>query len=175
MKRRLLTWWMPLLLSICSFAATSRDSRLAKAVQSKDEEAIRTLLDQHADVNGPGPDGSTAVMWAAHWDDLKTADRLIRAGANVNVANDEGATPLWLACYNGSSAMVGKLLDAGANPNADHLPAGETALLRCAATGNVNAVKVLLDRRANSNATEKAGQTPLMWAIEEGHPDVARL
>src|SRR5262249_23054961 len=52
---------------------------------------------------------------------------------------------------------------------------GETALLRCAGTGNVDAVKSLLAHGADINAPERAGQTALMWAIEEHHADVARL
>jgi ankyrin repeat protein len=43
------------------------------------------------------------MAWAAHWNDLATAGRLIAAGADVNDANELGATPLWLACENGTA------------------------------------------------------------------------
>jgi len=33
-------------------------------------------------------DGSTALLWAAHWNDLRTAELLVRAGADANAAND---------------------------------------------------------------------------------------
>ena len=33
-------------------------------------------------------------MWAAHWNDIETADLLLRAGADANVANDLRVTPL---------------------------------------------------------------------------------
>ena len=39
-------------------------------------------------------DGSTALLWAAHWNDLDTADLLLRAGADANAANDFRMTPL---------------------------------------------------------------------------------
>ncbi len=62
---------------------------------------------QHVDVNIPQPDGSTALTWAAHWNDVETADLLIAAGANANAASgDYGSTPLWEACVNGSAAMA---------------------------------------------------------------------
>ncbi len=74
---------------------------------------MRSLLKQHADVNATQSDGSAALHWAAHFDDLDTAGLLIGAGANVNVANDLGVTPLYLACTNGSASMVEMLLARG--------------------------------------------------------------
>src|SRR6202007_1369710 len=107
-------------------------------------------------------DGATALMWAAHWDDLDTATLLIRASANANAANDHGVTPLSLACTNASAAMVKKLLDAGANPNLADLT-GETPLMTCSRTGNAEAVKALLARGADVSAKENSrGQTALM-------------
>jgi ankyrin repeat protein len=165
---------MLLLLVTFSLRAGSGEFRLAEAAQSQDSDAVRSLLKQHPDVNAAEPDGATALAWAAHWDNLDIASLLIAAWADVNAANNNGITPLWLACSNGSAAMVEKLLEAGADPVGNHLPAGETPLLRCAASGNVAAVKSLLARGVDVNIAEKSGQTPLMWALEERHPEVAR-
>ena len=47
--------------------------------------------------------------------------------------------------------------------------------MRCARTGNLNAVQYLLENGADLNVKEKErGQTALMWAIEERHSDIAR-
>jgi len=51
--------------------------------KNQDRDAIRALLQQHADVNASQGDGATALHWAAHWDDLSIADMLISARANV--------------------------------------------------------------------------------------------
>jgi ankyrin repeat protein len=120
-------------------------------------------------------DGATPLHWAAHWNDLEAAERLIRTGVDINAANEYGITPLSLACTNGSALMVEKLLTAGANPNAT-LPTGETALMTCSWTGNAEAVKLLLGRGADPNAKEiRRGQTALMWALDQKHLEAARV
>src|SRR6202008_2775358 len=134
----------PLPQSAANHASAKSDHRLVEAMKIKDTETVRSLLKQHADVNTPQADGATALAWAAHWNDLETAELLITAGAKVDVANDFGVTPLWEACYNGSAAMVEALLKAGANPNAILTGTGETVLMRCARSGNLDSVKTLL-------------------------------
>src|SRR5881409_2065852 len=86
------------------FAATA-DLRLIQAVRSRDVQSVRALLNQRIDANASQGDGSTALHWAAHVDDVAIADLLLRAGARANVANDEGTTPLHLACTNRSPPM----------------------------------------------------------------------
>src|SRR5437660_148683 len=100
MRRVISGCGVAVLLSIGGLGAATSD--LADAAMKKDKAALRTLLQQKADVNAPRPDGSTALQWAARWDDLDTADLLIKAGANVKAASREGATALYLACVNGS-------------------------------------------------------------------------
>src|SRR5258706_9054309 len=111
---------------VCAAAlpAASVDSRLAEAEKKMDKAAVRALLEKRIDVNAPSSDGATALHWAAYWDDLETAQRLVREGANVNAANRYDVRPLSLACTNGSAAMIELLLKAKADPNAA-LPDGE--------------------------------------------------
>ena len=166
-------WWLVLLLSVSSLSAAG-DLRLVEAAKKGDRSAVRTLLEEHADVNAPQADGATALAWAAHRNDLETAEQLIRAGANVDAANDYGVTPLALACTNRNAVMVEKLLEAGADPNAAQWT-GETVLMTCARAGSVDAVKSLLTYGADVNAAEtRKGQTALMWAVAQKHADVVR-
>lgn len=173
--------------------AAGPDLRLVDAAAQQDKAAMRRLLKSGLDVNTPQADGSTALLWVAHWNDLETADLLIAARANVNTANDRGVTPLALAAENASAAMVEKLLKAGANPNLAQV-SGQTPLMTAARTGSVDVVKLLLGgtpdlkvgptssavpgptSRANVNASINAsGQTALMWAVAERRRDVVRL
>ena len=69
------------------------DLRLVEAVKTRNPELASRLVKQQVDVNTPEGDGATAL----HWDDLETADLLVRSGANVNATNDYGVMPLFLA------------------------------------------------------------------------------
>jgi len=149
------------------------DERLVDAARRKDARAVQTLVRQGLDVNATRANLVTALHWAAHWDDVATADLLLRAGARVNATDDTGVTPLVLAAQNGSEAMVARLLDAGALPN---LGKPFSPVMVAARTGNVAVMKALLDRGGDVNAREAdQGQTALMWAAVEKHPDVVRL
>jgi len=156
-------------LLLCQLARAG--SPLADAAEKPDRTAIRTLLEQRADVNAPQADGMTALHWAAYHDDLETARLLVEAKANVSAANRYGVTPLSLACQNGSTSIVELLLERGANPNTA-LRGGETALMTAARTGKPGPVAALLKRGAGVNAKERRGQTALMWAAAEGNTEV---
>jgi len=162
------------LLMAAGAAAADRDLRLVEAARNQDQQQVRALLNQHADANVRANDGSTALLWAAHWNDVVAADLLIRAGADANAANDFRITPLSLACTNGSAPLVELLLKAGANPNTP-IATGETPIMTCASSGSADAVRMLLARGADVNAKEPSQQqTALMWAAAERHADVVQ-
>jgi len=151
-------------------------SEVADAAMKGNKEAVRSLVQQKANVNASQSDGTTALHWAVRADDLETVDLLIRAGANVSAANRDGATPMLLASVNGNAAMLEKLIKAGADPNAPLTKYGDTALMMAARTGKTDAVKVLLDHGTQVNAKETWGDTSaLMWAVSELHPAVVKM
>jgi ankyrin repeat protein len=82
--------------------AVDLGQQLVNAAADQDKTAIRALLKQGANVNATRADGATALLWAAHWNDLETVDLLLHAGAKVNVADDHGVTPLAQAAENAS-------------------------------------------------------------------------
>ena len=171
MKR--LLCFLCLLCSVPSFGVALSTADVAA---NRDMEALRAMVKQHADVNAAQPDGTTALHWAAHWNDAAAVDLLLRAGANAKAVNRYGATPLSEAVVSGSAAMIEALLKAGASPETLASEDGETVLMTASRAGNVAAVKILLDRGANVNAKEKyKGQTALMWAAAERHPEVVKL
>jgi ankyrin repeat protein len=163
------------LLMVVGVGAANGDFRLVEAARNRDQQQVRTLLNQHVDVNVRSDDGSTALLWAAHWNDLRTAELLVRAAADANAANDFRMTPLSQACTNGSAEFVDLLLKAGANPNTP-IGTGETPLMTCARTGSADAVRMLLVHGADVNAKEPTqNQTALMWAAAEQHAKVVQV
>jgi uncharacterized protein len=169
--------WVITLLAVSSLAAGGAAPRVADAVKARDSSSLNALLTQSADVNVPQADGTTALHWAAHWDDLEMARLLLRAGAHVDAANRYGVTPLFVAASGGSAAMVETLLKAGADANTISRRAGvngegEPALLAAARTGNGKAVRLLLEYGADPYAREDwHKQTALMQAAAANSPD----
>ncbi len=162
------------LLMVVQTGAVDGDRRLVQAVKTQNTPAVPGLLKESVDVNMPDTDGTTALHWAAHWNDVATVDLLIGAGAKADIVSDLQVTPLSEACMNASAPIVERLLKAGANANLA-IATGETPLMICARTGSADAVKALLAAGADANAKEPLlGQTPLMWAVAERHPDAAK-
>lgn len=54
-------------------SAAERDSRLVTAAANQDRREALALIAEGADVNETRADGATALLWAAHWDDLELA------------------------------------------------------------------------------------------------------
>jgi ankyrin repeat protein len=148
---------------------------LVAAAKAGDLASVRQQLAEGADANTASADGSTALHWAVHRNEVEIVDALLGAGARVDVSTREGVTPLSLAALDGRTELIERLLDAGADPNG-RSEEGQTALMLAARNGRPEAVSLLLERGADANAVEPfKGQTALMWAAGEGNVDAIRL
>jgi uncharacterized protein len=160
------------LLPAASFSAALT---LAEAAMRGDKAAVRSLIEQKADVNAVLPDGTTALDWAVETDDLETVTLLLQAGASVKAQDRYGLTPLYFACTNGNAAIIRKLLTAGADPNAPG-KGGETMLMAAVRADSLDAVKALLQNGAAVNTKDTATQqTALMLAVRMNQPEAVPL
>ncbi len=163
-------------LSGASPIARVADSPVAAAAMRGDAAAVRTLLQQGADVNAAEGDGMTALHWAAEHGDQDLAASLLESGANPGARTRIGAhTPLHVAAKGGYSRVVRLLVDAKADVGA-LTTTGAEPLHFAAASGSSETVTILLEHGADVNVREPQwGQTPLMFAAASGRTEVVKV
>src|SRR5947208_1822165 len=117
---------------------TTAEPSLLDAAEAGDRATVLRMLGQKgANPNALAADGTTAIMWAAHHDDLALVQALIKAGADVKLKNQLGTSALTEAAIIGSAPIIDALLKSGADPNTKN-PEGETPLMAVARSGKVD-------------------------------------
>jgi ankyrin repeat protein len=154
-------------LLIFSFGASATpdlDAKLLEAAQKPNPTDVRALLAAGADANARSADGSTPMIYAAHFGDIGSVQALLGAKGDPNLTNRYGVGPMHEAALRADAGLLRTLLDAGANVDLA-LPQGETPLMLASRTSGVDAVRLLIEHGANVNVVERwQGETPLMYA-----------
>src|SRR5262252_8533750 len=71
-------------------------SALSDAAAHGDSAGVAKLIKSSAgEVNQPGQDGMTPLLWAVQANDVEMTRMLLAAGADANLANRYGIAPLW--------------------------------------------------------------------------------
>src|SRR5436190_23283981 len=134
--------------------ASIAEAPIADAAARGDRDTVKALLKNAADVNAAQGDGMTALHWAAMNGDADLAQMLIVAGANVKATTRLGTyTPLFLASQQGHPAVVQALIKAGADVKAG-TPNGTSPLMVAAASGEVEAARLLIANGADVNGKD---------------------
>lgn len=148
-----------------------------EAATMGDTARVRALIEQDKSLlQARAADGGPPLHYAAHFGRLDTVKALLVLGADVR-ANGVGPfknTALHAASAAGHTDVAEVLLDAGADVNAtdEH---GYVALHNAAANGVVPLAQLLLKRGATVDVKASDGKTPLEFAREREHPEVAAL
>ena len=174
-------WWCLLLMLTFVSArpnallhAASSTAAVADAARADDLAAVHKLIKEHADINAPANDGSSALLWAAYHSNVEMTKALLAAGAAVDAANHYGVTPLLQASRNGDVEVMRALLDAGAQPTRWHAE-GETPLMAASRTGKRGRGEIAAFPGSFVNAADPfQEETALMWASAEGHLDMVK-
>ena len=133
---------------------------------------MKLLLDHGADANAGNKRKSTALFWSLH-DEAKVR-LLLDHGANIAARTIDGRSPVYQAASMANAVPVLRLLlDKGADPNVTTLN-GMTPLM-AAARGNIEAARLLIERKADVNGRNAAGGTALMAAAQTGRPERVRM
>jgi ankyrin repeat protein len=172
-------------------AATSTDkdgtSLIKWCAYYGDVSAIRFLIANGESIQALGDNlDLNGAAFHGHW---RLCQYLIEQGADVNRAlPDTGESPLHAALCTADrlahDLVLKVLLGSRANPNCATKPSietggfmrdcrtkGETPLHRAAAFGNEETIQMLLDARADKQAKDMNGDSPLSWASWYLRPD----
>jgi ankyrin repeat protein len=146
-------------------------------------DLLQLLIQHGADVNASAP-GWTPLGLAANSDNTNAVKILLDAKADIEAKNGNGNTALHEAAKTDDAGLISLLLQAGATVDATNRE--DTTPLMLAVTGNrTNAVRVLLEHKANPNRpgvgsrnfppSRSTNALPVMFAIWSGYDDVLKL
>ena len=159
---------------------TEGQTALMVACLKGNENAIVVLLNAGADPDIPDVTGHKCLQNASFGGcgkDIMLA--ILEHGANVNDTDKWNRTALMAACDKRNADAVHVLLNAGADPNISSNFEGNegyTCLMFAVGTGcRKEIVQALVDNGANVNATDKKGQTALMYACSTGNANAISI
>jgi ankyrin repeat protein len=173
------------------FRQLELNSRLVRAVERSDIRAMRRLLEAGASPNWTSTNAfrSPLVLLAAARRSPEAVSLLLDFGADAD-ARDGRGTPVLVGAASllgGKSARgdhrliaaIRELLVRGrANPDLrDRAAIGDdrSALHMASASGSTALTRLLLEHGANPNLPNRFRETPLHFAAERGHLEVAEL
>lgn len=160
-----------LLLSVSTVIA----GPLHDAVTQGDVTRATQLLDDGANLAELDATGEPPLLIAALKGNADMVALLLDRGADINIRNKRGLTALHAAAYGGNIQVVELLLSKDASVN-DHDNFFKMSPLHAAAEeGHADVVKVLLDAKADIEAQERNGYTPLTQAGWREYWDAADL
>ncbi len=155
-------------------AAASADTvAFFRAIQLDDARTVRAVLARGLNPNLREPEGGeTGLIIAMRHGAMQVAQVLLaHPELEVDAQAPNGNTALMMAAYQKNKPGVLALLAKGAQVNRP----GWTALHYAAAAGDLDIMKLLLERHAYIDAASPTGTTPLMLAAREGQEDAVKL
>ena len=139
--------------------------QLFEAVEGKEFDAVRELLDKGVDINAQDGQGRTAIMIATYANDVEMVKVLIDEGADVDIQDDMLNNPFLYAGAEGYLEILKLLIAAGADPTITNRYGG-VALIPASEHGYVEVVEELLtNTKTDVNHVNNLGWTALLEAI----------
>ncbi len=153
------------------------NTALEVAVERKQVEIVRYLLERKAGVDAYEPHKGTRPLTAAvSSNNLAMVKLLVAAGANVNASADEFQPPLEVAVINGNLEIVRYLLEKKARANIKtsygnllHVIAQGREALYSGQKGRLEIAKVLVAYKVDPRERDSRGDLPFHSAVNTGH------
>lgn len=146
---------------------TMRHKTIHEAVSRKDAAAVRTFLEQGANVNEKCVKGRTPLHHCTDLDEdnLEILKLLLDAGADVNWMDRCGLEAFMWAIIRSNFKSAEILIVAGANVNNRSIETDLTALSVATYRNNVKLMEMLISRGALLNTRDVYGHAPLHKAV----------
>lgn len=162
------------LLAATVFSVAQADSfnDFFRAVRSDNASGVESLLRRGFDPNTRDERGLTGLLIALREPSPRVIQVLLASPqTNVELRNGNDESPLMLAAIKGQMDLVKQLIARDADINKP----GWTALHYAASSGQVEIMRLLLEKHAFIDAQSPNGTTPLMMAAMYGSPESVRL
>jgi len=151
------------------------NTALHYAAESCSVGIIKFLIDKGLSVNLTNTENSTPLHISVQFGHLEATKTLVGKGATMDNTNEYGVTALMIAAIHCKLEFFRYLTEKGADinvPNAKHN--NNTAVHYAAASGSVDIIKLLLDKRMSVNLTNTEDSTPLHITAEFGHLEATK-
>jgi ankyrin repeat protein len=157
------------------WVSTALAGPLQDAAKQGDAAQTKQLLDQGADIAGLDNSGEPALLIASLAGHKDVVVLLLENGADIEIRNKGGLTALHAAAYGGNLDIVELLVAKGAAVNDQKNFYHMSPLHAAAEEGHADVVAFLLANKAEVEAKERNGYTPLSQAGWRAHWDTASL
>ena len=142
--------------------------RLLDAARDRDDDSVRGLVDQGANLSATNTDGETVLHLAVHNDDKSMVQFLLGKGADPEATATNGNKPLYDAAESGYLEIIQVLLEFKANVEAFNVDEQRTAFYQAVENGHTEVAKFLLQNAAYIDPRSPEGLTPLFCAVRRG-------
>jgi len=155
----------------------NRVTPLLLAARTGGSRIVELLLKYGANVNHCDKTYSTPLIHASSKGNIDKMKLLLKYGANINHTNMNGDTALTLSCHHSSSIKVETLVqDKNINVNMSNNFKNTPLMLACNNNKiTENCIKLLLDKNADINVQNLAGDTALILASIRMRPKFVKL
>jgi len=149
---------------------------MARAAARGDAAKVSELVKKGADVNEPGRDGMTLLMWAFLKQNKTGFRALLENGADANLiterAGGETVSVIHFAAIMERTDYLQLLVENGGDPNLVHPETGKTPIYEAIGNLRKDNIDLLIRYGANLNFQDRTGQTPLIDASNLNQYDV---
>ena len=140
------------------------------AIEKQDVDLVRALLERGADAKRAGHYGTTMLHAACEASSVELCELLVQHGASLDAADDWETTPVHSAAK--SLDVLRWAIERGGNATSGSV---STPLMTAVGAGQLECVRLLLDRGATPNASDSYTGATIFKAIELGNVEIVEL